>query len=296
MESFVVKIKERNLKSNYTGFQNLLETFFEIEEKIKNDGLKYLTIDLFNVKHFDSNLFAVLSAKSVEYYNKGIQVKIANINKDLLKKLQPYNFPLIDSKAKTDNIKYAVFKRNQFAKFNNYISNIFAQKSYNLPQMSNALKMKIIDGLGEVFGNVFMHTESETVFFCGQVTFGTSKRLDITIVNIGRTIKENVKDFCLITGKPLPCNCIEWCAINGNTTKLEKTGGLGLTILKEFVIKNNGKMQILSDNEYWESGKSEKSKNMGKYQFNGTIVNVEFNLNDKNSYKLISEIDVNDIF
>ena len=296
MESFVIAIKERNLKSNYTGFRNLIKTFFEIDEAIKKGDIRYLTIDLVNVKHFDSNLFAVLSAKCVEYYNKGIQVKLANVDKSLQKKLEPYNFPLIDSNAKNDNIKYMVFKRNQFAKFNNHVSNIFAQKNYNLPQMSNALKNKIIDGLGEVFGNVFMHTESENVFFCGQVTFGSSRRLDITIVNIGKTIKENVEEFCAITGNPLPPNCIEWCAINGNTTKLSKTGGLGLTILKEFVIKNNGRLQILSANEYWESGKQEKSKNIDKYQFGGTIVNVEFNLNDKNSYKLRSEFDVNDVF
>lgn len=297
MESFSIKIKEKNLKSNYTGFHILMGIFFEIDEKIKKDNIKYLTIDLTNVKHFDSNLFAVLSAKSVEYYSKGIQqVKIINIDKKLQEKLQPHNFPLIYSNAKADNIKYMIFNRNQFAKFHNYINSIFSQNNYGLPQMSNALKCKIIDGLGEVFGNVLMHTESEQVFFCGQVTFGSSRRLDITIVNLGRTIKENVEQFCSITGNPLPTNCIEWCAENGNTTKIKKTGGLGLTILKEFVIRNNGKMQILSDDEYWESGKHEKSKNLGKNKFNGTIVNVEFNLNDKNSYKLISEIDINDVF
>lgn len=298
MEEYVIEFSGKNLKSNEPGYKNLLELFNNIENAIENQNVNFISINLKNINIFDYNLFAVLSAKCSEYINRGKRVKVININQSLYEKLSVYNFPILNNdnnKMKKDNIKYVRFESSQNREFYNYITHIFNQKSYGLPQMTDSLKMRIIDGLGEVFGNVIMHTDSKYVFCCGQITFGTSRRLDITVVNIGKTIKDNVKEFFEFKKMSFPKNCIEWCSESGNTTKINKTGGLGLTILKEFININQGKLQILSDNEYWECGKRKRAINNIGYRFDGTIVNIEFNLTDKKSYRLKTEINVNDI-
>lgn len=91
-------------------------------------------------------------------------------------------------------------------------------------------------------------------------------------------------------------NHIDSAVQDRHTTKTEVTGGLGLAILREFVIKNMGIMQIVSDDGFYEYGhQGEKALTMSA-KFPGTIVNLQFCTNDRESYLLASELDLNNIF
>ena len=85
------------------------------------------------------------------------------------------------------------------------------------------------------------------------------KRLDFTIVDLGRTIKSNVKEYVNkeVSGK----DALKWAVTEGNTTKHgEIPGGLGLSMIREFLKKNDGKIQIVSEDGYWEQkGYNEKN-------------------------------------
>ena len=84
-------------------------------------------------------------------------------------------------------------------------------------------------------------------------------------------------------------DAIEWAMVKGNTTKLNTSGGLGLAVIFEFIKLNRGKIQIVSADGYFEYRNDLVTKLKLNSYFNGTIVTIIFNLNDKNYYSLINE-------
>jgi hypothetical protein len=117
----------------------------------------------------------------------------------------------------------------------------------------------------------------------------------MTIVDMGKTIKANVNDYLKtnLTG----CDAIQWALVDGNTTKTGNVpGGLGLSIIFEFIKLNKGKVQIVSADGYWEYRKGETEYKLFENPFPGTIVNIEFNLDDSDYYQLVEEISLDDIF
>jgi len=89
---------------------------------------------------------------------------------------------------------------------------------------------------------------------------------------------------------------IEWATKDRNTTKIGVTGGIGLALLKEFIEKNGGKMQIISDDGFYQFGRQGEEMHFFNGSFPGTIVNLQFRTNDNSSYMLKSEFDANNIF
>ena len=89
---------------------------------------------------------------------------------------------------------------------------------------------------------------------------------------------------------------IKWAIKDGNTTKTDVSGGLGLSLLTEFIKLNGGKFQIISDDGFYEVGETEQSYTLDA-PFPGTVVNMEFRTDDVRSYRLSSETyNTDDIF
>lgn len=77
----------------------------------------------------------------------------------------------------------------------------------------------------------------------------------------------------------------------GNTTKTGNTsGGLGLSLIFKFINLNKGSIQIVSSDGYYEYSNGKEVKKQLDSIFEGTIVNIKFNLNDSNHYVLKHEI------
>jgi len=93
-----------------------------------------------------------------------------------------------------------------------------------------------------------------------------------------------------------PEKAIEWAMVSGNTTKVGVPGGIGLAILKEFAAKNNGKIQIVSDAGFYQWDADGQHLSRFSCPFPGTIVNVQFRTDDRNSYSLVGEASTDDIF
>lgn len=84
--------------------------------------------------------------------------------------------------------------------------------------------------------------------------------------------------------------------INGNTTKTEVSGGLGLALLAEFIKLNKGKFQIISDDGFYEVGTAITECRLDA-SFPGTVINMEFRTDDSSSYSLSADaINIADIF
>jgi hypothetical protein len=73
-------------------------------------------------------------------------------------------------------------------------------------------------------------------------------------------------------------------------------GGLGLKLLMQFVALNGGNIQIVSDAGYWRWNSGQSSAVLLDQPFPGTVVSVEINTADTQSYILTSEAEDRHIF
>jgi anti-sigma regulatory factor (Ser/Thr protein kinase) len=164
---------------------------------------------------------------------------------------------------------------------------------YELPQMSSALKEKVVEAIYEIFVNAKIHSETSHIYTCGQF-YPKKNSIEFTIVDTGIGFKNKInKHFNSSINAE---QAIRWAVEDKNTTKEHISGGIGLSLLKEFIGKNKGKMQIVSDAGFYEFGEYGHTVKSFNGQFPGTIVNLQFCTDDNNNYALKSEIDINEIF
>lgn len=280
--------------SSFNSYQSLINLYHEILVSDSND----INLSLFNLRWFDANLAAVLGAIIKEVEEKGYTITTTNMSAGISDILTRNGFLNMgdsytpNSRNSDTVIAYFPFMRNQDAEFYNYINNEILSKDC-FPNCSEAVKKSILRDITELFENARFHGKSDYIFTCGQhYPSRTPPRLDLTIVNMGKTFHENVNEFKQQMGeKPvIASHAIEWASIKKNTTKIGQTGGLGLSLLLEFLKWNKGKIQIISGNGYWEQNSYGRIEKTFVRQFPGTIINIEINTNDLKNYRLKSEI------
>jgi hypothetical protein len=81
-----------------------------------------------------------------------------------------------------------------------------------------------------------------------------------------------------------------------NTTKKTVSGGLGLKILREFISLNKGKIQVISNDGFWQFSGGNIFKKLFTGEFPGTAINLCINTDDQTHYSLSSELKDEDIF
>jgi hypothetical protein len=168
-------------------------------------------------------------------------------------------------------------------------------KSEKVPKMSEGAKRKVFRSIFEIYQNSVMHSGASHNYVCGQY-FHHKKRMSLTMVEVGRTFKDNVRYHDRLFKSYSGRESIEWAVQKGNTTKpAEETGGLGLDLIREFLKLNKGKLQILSADGYWEEKRGEIYTEDCDSSFRGSIVNIEFNLRDENAYSTPEELDISNI-
>jgi hypothetical protein len=272
-------------------FANLLITTTSSKEYIFNFK---------NVEWFEANLCAVLSSIIITNKTLGATFKCIEINYDYLKKTFENNgfLELVNSikRPATNNsgIPLMSFDMKNENEVEQYIYKYVLQ-SENVPKMSEGAKRKVYRSIFEIYQNSVMHSGADRIFVCGQY-YMNKGRIALTMVEIGKTFKENVNEYENKYSNYSGAKSIEWAVKSGNTTKKkQETGGLGLDLIREFLRLNQGKLQIKSAEGYWEEKKGVIFASDSKHAFSGSIVNIEFNLRDTNSYYIAEEIDIKDI-
>lgn len=160
--------------------------------------------------------------------------------------------------------------------------------------MSDGVKEKMVEAIYEIFVNAQIHSGTDFIYTCGQF-FPNKNKIEFTIVDTGIGFKEKINQR--FNSNLSAVQAIKWAVQDKKTTKEGISGGIGLAILKEIIENNKGKMQIVSNEGFYQYDcEGEVSKEF-RGQFPGTIVNLQFITNDINNYFLKSEtIDINDIF
>ncbi len=258
-----------------------------------------IEVDFSLCRFFEGNMFAVLGSLLEDLKRRNNLIFLTNtssaIKNFILKNgfLSRFEDIADNNPHQTTSIRYKRFKIEEEVAIKDYLEiQLFSKQ--NLPFISDALKREIIKSIFEIYANALTHGESDFVFSCGQLI--SKQTLNFTFVDLGHTIKNKVIEFLKrsMTGS----EAISWATSDRNTTKTgNHSGGFGLKLIQQFLELNNGKLQIVSGEGFWEKSNDKTlMHNMGD-SFPGTIVNLVFNLTDKHSYYLESELTtVNNIF
>jgi len=168
-------------------------------------------------------------------------------------------------------------------------------KHPKMPKMSFGLIKKFRESVFEVFGNAVIHSRTDLGIFCCGQFFPKRQRLNFAIADLGIGIRRNIEES---VGLKLAAEqAIVWATKGQNTTKRGPIpGGLGLKLLREFIGLNGGCIQIVSDAGYWRQGKQQVFSAPLHHPFPGTVVTLEIDTTDTQSYALAGEISLAEIF
>lgn len=280
-----------NINNTFESYQKLIDFFQEHKEK----DFDTIRIELRN--WFAANMCAALGSILDILSNNFNTINFDYISPDIERILLKNDFlsffgrtRLVDNHHTT--IRFLKLKTTDGKYFNNYVVHELIGRT-ELPQMSDLVKAKMTEAIYEIFVNAQIHSDSKQIYTCGQF-FPREHKIEFTIVDTGIGFKRKVNER--FNSNLSSIQAIEWAIKDKNTTKIGVTGGIGLALLKEFVEKNRGKMQIISYDGFYQFDIQGEQMQLFNGSFPGTIVNLQFRTNDNSSYVLQSELDNNDIF
>lgn len=285
-----------DVRHGYNGFDALVSLY----QSAKNCRFENIEIDMQETTWFDADMCAsfgaILHRLNVHYHNN---IKLSNVplkQQQIFSRngfLSHYGYDRVPDNWGT-TIPYQIFDAKDERFFGSYIECNLMNRS-EIPAMSDRLRKKFQRSIFEIFSNAVLHSGTKLgIFSCGQF-FPNRNHLDFSIADLGVGIKNNIKNTL---GLDLDSEgAINWATSGRNTTKKNGIpGGLGLKLLIEFVDLNDGKIQIVSDSGYWKRSKKKTETKKLNGVFPGTVINLEINTNDLQSYKFANEIDESDIF
>jgi hypothetical protein len=251
--------------------------------------------------YFEANLCSPFGALLEGLRERINEIQFIGLRKSVETEFRKNGFyKLVNAGFVNDNSLVTIMDFKKFTlddtnSFQDYINvQLLTQKDF--PHLSELLKKKINKSILEIFNNAHIHGMCEFVYTCGQFSQDDMK-LNFTISDMGKTIRKNVNDYFGKNNEIPGDEAISWAVKEGNTTKRGNIpGGLGLSLIRDFLKLNEGSIQIISSNGYWEEKNGTIFGKAFQNRFFGTIVNFEFNLNDKKSYILGSEIDPKNVF
>lgn len=282
-----------NIDNTFSSYQKLI-TFYE-----KNKEKMFDRINIGLYQWFSANMSAALGAildvLSSDFNSINFSYISPRIETILLKNdfLTYYGKDrMFDSNNTT--IKYQKLKPNDGKYFKTYVVEELIENHYtDLPKMSKGAKEKIVEAIYEIFVNAQIHSETEFIYTCGQF-YPTKSKIEFTIVDTGIGFREKINRR--FSSNLRATQAIEWAVKETKTTKEGISGGLGLALLREFISANKGKMQIVSNEGFYQFDSNGETTAKFHGEFPGTIVNLQFRTDDIKNYSLKSEININDIF
>lgn len=282
-----MKVSVGEIKSDFNGYGRLAA----LSAKLAGCEFDDIELDFSSCTWFDANMSAplgVVLAHASDRFNNvqitGLRVGVEAIlakNRFLVgygysPRSDTYDTTIPYRRLQTDEDRYFTAYANQHL------------KRQEIPHMSEALSKRFKDSILEVFTNAATHSETVLgIFVCGQYFHKTS-RLDFSIADAGIGIRKKIAKEL---GRRMNSDqAIDWALQDGHTTRKGSVpGGLGLKLLREFIALNKGRMQIVSARGYWELDAGQQRLERIAHFFPGTVVNIEINTADSNSYRLSSE-------
>jgi len=290
-----MKISLPDIRHNQGGFDALVRLYAETTHCFLDD----ININMAQTAWFDADMCAAFGAILYRLGENANTVTLTNIRPSVETILSKNGFLSYYGREKIPDqwgttIPYERFDVKDDRYFAEYVETELVHRP-EIPAMSPGLLKRFRESIFEIFSNAVLHSRTQLgIFSCGQF-FPKKNTLDFSVADLGIGIHRNVVES---TGLDLtPEGAIEWATQALNTTKRGPTpGGLGLKLLSEFIDLNSGRIQIISDTGYWRREDRSTVTARLAAPFPGTIVSVEINTADTQSYMLSSELSETDIF
>jgi len=288
------------VSADKAGYESLCELYDDLHS-VENEDIY---VDFEKCRLFDANLSSVLGSMFDKRQKEGCSILLKAPRSPGVRRALSRNkffraFDLSTENEDRENyIEYHSFGVSDTQTFKEYVDKELIQKE-RFPRCTDKAKVKIIESIYEIFANAVSHGGCDRVYSCGEVHTRKNKTmLDMTFVNLGLSVVDNVNNYMVKRGQPVmpSCQTLDWAFVEGHTTK-QDTGGLGLSILKQFIGMNEGTIQMISGDAMLEiDGDGHKETKLAKW-FPGTIVTVEFNCDDDKTYLMTDELpDKNNLF
>ncbi len=282
-------VKLHSLRSNKSGYEQIASLYREA----LRCGEKTVHISGARVSWLDANMSAPLAAVRKRLRaDHGIELKTKHFIRDVEAALEDVGY-LAGGRARKSMVRLRSFEFGQGKQFAVYSEGALTGKG--LPAMSRGVRREFFLGIDEIFQNFEIHSQSRLgLFACGQL-YPKKARLIFTLADMGIGIPD-------VVGKALgrslrPSSAINWAMTGRNTTRnLDVPGGLGLKLLRRFIELNGGSLCVVSGGGYWSTSADGVTHSEIEDPFPGTIVTIEVNTADTNSYQLAADIDPEDIF
>ncbi len=271
-----------------------------------------ISLDFSNASFIRNNYLSILGLALELQKKDGKEIKIipplATTVKNSIKRIG-FLSRFSDDSIGIDNnntmVKYTHIPLENYdqalAEFYMYFKQQLERKVQNLsPELSN----KIIQKIFELFSNVFRHSESELGLFCSGQFYPSNDKFYFTIVDGGITIKNNVNKYFKnkfnkkktlgdkIFGTKKFENksgleAIKWSMEEKHSTTGE--GGLGLSLLRDLILKSNGVLDIVSNDGYYFIRNNEVGGNILSSSFDGTIISIGLDTDINKYFYLVGE-------
>ena len=276
----------RETRTDKNGFQQLANLY----QQTKDLFIEEITFDFDRCLWFDANMAAplgMLLARVVDGFN---DIKLINIPmgiRKILSKnvfLKGYGFPQMEDNHGTV-VPYRRFQLNDDRSFTEYVQTFTHGKG--IPSMTQALRRKFYESIGEIFSNAALHSKSHKgVFCCGQY-YPQQQHFDFCMADAGHGFVGAIEQAFDV--RVSSRRALEFCLGEGNTTKQDTPGGLGLKLLKKFIELNGGKIVIVSNAGYYQFSRDDEVFDTLAHPFPGTCVNIQIDTADKCCYRLSNE-------
>ena len=272
-----------NIQNDFKSYKRLINLY------VQNKDKRVENIDINLSGWFSANTCSMLGAILTEFQNDLNTVTVnAHDSEDILER---NGFLAFFGHRKTKDtyhtaIPYQVLSVDDDRYFNNYVFREFISKP-ELPDMTVALKKRLTESIYEIFINAKMHSKTDKIFICGQF-YPKKEKIEFMLSDTGIGMKNVVNDAFNVNISAV--QAIKWAVQDGNTTKKGVSGGIGLSLLYEFIKLNKGKLQIISNDGFWQMNDGDISIRNFENEFPGTVINISVRTNDCNSYMLNNEI------
>lgn len=270
-----ISLGESTIETNLTGYDTLIDFYDRCNGHKGNDS--NILIDFQKLTAIDANMSAILMAMLNKLNKeKGL---IFFVDYQLIGQKFPAlirngwvtrsGLELIPS-ANRAEVRLNGFYKGEDVRFLKFIKDELMSHS-KLLLLKESDKKELTDAFLELFTNIENHAGVDMpIFACGQY-LPQPARLCFTLVDTGVGYLPPIKKFTngsITTAK----DAILW-ALEGNSSKTDAPGGLGLKMIQKFCQESGSRFEIITGGEYWTNYQLFP---ISVKPFCGTIVNVIF--------------------
>lgn len=265
----------QNISTSPRGHESLIEFY----NTYKSIPAREIVLDFSRLSWIDANLCALLDAILYELTEENGH-KFFVDSEEIKRKLDVLmrngfvvnmdGQPILHD-DRNSTARLTKFEKHQDTEFISYISSDLL--NHRALHRHNNLKFSLIDHFAELFANIETHADTDKpLFVCGQY-YPRLHIFKFTLVDLGIGFLEPITAHT----KGLIQTCeeaIEW-ALQGNTTKKDASGGLGLTSIHDFCIANKGGFNIVTGDAYWGNNLG-NTRAVPVTPFLGTTIHLSF--------------------